>query len=124
MSAQGPQGIDRIFKAFGFSMKGFRAAYVNEAAFRQETWLASILIPLGLWLGPTPLDKAILVAVILLVLMVELLNSGIETIVDWVSTDHHELAGRAKDIGSAAVFLSLINVLIVWGLVLLPRYLN
>jgi len=124
MSAQGPQGIDRIIKAFGFSMRGFQATYINEAAFRQETWLAIILIPLGLWLGPTPLEKAILVAVVLLVLIVELLNSGIETIVDWVSTDHHELAGRAKDMGSAAVFLSLMNVLVVWGLVLLPHYLN
>ena len=74
MSAQGPQGIDRIIKAFGFTLKGLRATYINEAAFRQETWLAIILVPLGIWLGPTPLEKAILVAVILLVLIVELLN--------------------------------------------------
>ena len=124
MADQGPTGLERIIKAFGYSLKGFRAAFENEAAFRQELALAVILIPTGFWLGQTPIEKALLVGVVLMVLVVELLNSAVEAVVDRVSDEHHELAGRAKDLGSAAVFLSLVVVLVVWGLILLPRFLG
>ena len=117
MASQGTSGISRIIKAAQFSWQGLKAAFKNEAAFRQEVILAIILIPLGYYLGQTGFESALLISVIVLVLIVELLNSGIEAIVDRVSTEHHELSGRAKDIGSAAVLLSLINAVVVWGLV-------
>ena len=123
MASQGATGFDRIIKAFGYSLKGFHAAFINEAAFRQELALAVIMVPAGFWLGQTPVEKALLVGVVLMVLVVELLNSAVETLVDRVGTEHHELAGRAKDMGSAAVFLSLMVVLIIWGLILLPQFL-
>jgi diacylglycerol kinase (ATP) len=119
MAVQGPQGITRLIKATQYSWQGFKAAYANEAAFRQEILLAIFTIPLGLYLGDTGLEKAILVSVILLILIVELLNTGIEAITDRVGTDHHELSGRAKDIGSSAVLLSLVNAAIVWVLILI-----
>jgi len=121
MADQGPQGLTRIIKAAGYSLKGLRAAYINEAAFRQEVWLSVVLIPLGLWLGQGPLEQVLLVSVILLVIMMELINSAIEAIVDRAGTEHNELAGRAKDIGSAAVFVALLLTVFVWGMVLLPR---
>ena len=111
-------GFKRIYNAFFYSLNGLKAAYKNEAAFRQELILSTVLIPLGLWLGQTGLEKALLVTVVLLVLIVELLNTGIETLVDRISREHHELSGMAKDVGSAAVLLSLFNVLVVWILVL------
>ena len=123
MGDQGPKGIERIIKAFGYSLKGFQAAFRNEAAFRQEFALAVIMVPAGFWLGQTGVEKALLVGVVLMVLVVELLNSAVEAVVDRVGMEHHELAGRAKDIGSAAVLLSLVVVLIVWGLILLPQFL-
>lgn len=118
MASQGTTGINRVIKASQFSWQGLKAAFKNEAAFRQEVILAIIFIPLAYYLGQTGSERALLISVIVLVLIVELLNSGIEAIVDRVSTEHHELSGRAKDIGSAAVLLSLINAAIVWGLVL------
>ena len=123
MADQGPRGFDRIIKAFGYSLKGFRAAFQYEAAFRQALSLAVIMVPTGFWFGQTPIEKALLVGVVLMVLVVELLNTAVEAVVDRVGMEHHELAGRAKDIGSAAVFLSLVVVLIVWGLILLPQFL-
>ena len=123
MADQGPQGIERIIKAFGYSLKGFKAAYQYEAAFRQELALSIIMVPLGFWLGQTPLEQALLVGVVLMVLVVELLNTAVEAIVDRIGPEHHELAGRAKDIGSAAVFLSLTIVVIVWGVILQPYFL-
>ena len=118
MASQGPKGITRLIKAARYSWQGFKAAYTHEEAFRQEIILAIITIPLGLYLGDNGLEKALLVSVILLILIVELFNSGLEAITDRVGTDHHELSGRAKDIGSSAVLLSLINAAVVWGLVL------
>lgn len=123
MADQGPQGIQRIIKAFGYSLQGIQAAYRHEEAFRQEVWLAAVMVPAGFWFGQTALEQAILVAVVLLVLIVELLNSAIEAVVDRIGAEQHELAGRAKDIGSAAVFLSLTIVVIVWGIILLPYFL-
>lgn len=118
MSSQGNTGLERLFKAFGYSMQGLASAFKNEAAFRQETVLALVLIPLGIYLGETGLEKALLVSVIILVLLVELINSGMEAVVDRFGGEHHELSGRAKDVASAAVLMALINVLIVWGFIL------
>lgn len=109
----------RVFRAAGYSIAGLRAALTTEAAFKQEALLFLVLAPLGLWLGNTGVERALLVGSLFLVLIVELLNTGIEVLVDRVSTDIHHLSGRAKDIGSAAVFLSLANVIAVWLLVLL-----
>ena len=122
MASQGPRGLKRLVDATGYSWAGLKAAYVHEEAFRQEVWLAIILIPLGIWLGATPIEKVLLVGVILLVMIVELLNSGIEAAIDRIGEEHHELSGRAKDIGSAAVFFSLVLVLVTWGGILIPRY--
>ena len=101
-----------------YSWLGLKAAWRNEEAFRQEIVLFFILAPLGIWLGETGLEKSILCGVLVLVLIVELLNSGLEAIVDRVSTEHHELSGRAKDLGSAAVMLAQLNVLLTWALIL------
>ncbi len=119
MSSQGTAGLDRLFKAIGFSMQGLTAAFKNEAAFRQEIYLSIVLVPLGIYLGETGTERALLVSVIFLVLITELINSGVEAVVDRFGGEHHELSGRAKDIASAAVLISLINVLIVWGCVLI-----
>lgn len=118
MSAQGPKGLDRILKATVYSMKGIRYTFINEAAFRQELGLAVFLFPLGLWLGETGVEKALLTGVLLIVLIVELLNTGIELVVDRFGGEHHLLSGHAKDVGSAAVFFSLWNVVLVWVLIL------
>ncbi len=107
-------GIKRIISAGSFSASGLIAAYRNETAFRQETWLAIILIPLALWLGETWPEKTWLIASVLLLLIVELLNSAIETVVDRVGDEYHELSGRAKDMGSAAVLLTIILTAMVW----------
>jgi len=113
------RGWRRIARAARFSWQGFRAAYRKEEAFRQETWLALIAIPLGLWLGNDGVERALLVSVILLVLIVELLNTGIENVVDRIGKEPHKLSGRAKDVGSAAVFLALVLAAAVWLLVLI-----
>ena len=115
---KGKTGLRRVWNAFCYSMDGFRAALRHEDAFRQELILAAILIPVALVLPASGLGKALMVGSVLLVLMVELLNSAVEATVDRISVENHELAKRAKDIGSAAVFLSLVNVPVVWGLVL------
>ena len=111
-------GLGRIIHAFTWSMAGIRQAFFHEAAFRQECLLVIIMTPLGIWLGQTGTEKALLVGSLLIILIVELLNSGIEATVDRISEEQHELAGRAKDMGSAAVFLALVNAMIVWLLVL------
>ena len=118
MSSQGPKGITRLIKATQYSWQGFKAAYAYEEAFRQEILLAIVTVPLGFYLGETGLEKALLVSSILLILIVELVNTGIEAITDRVGTDHHELSGRAKDIGSAAVLMSLINAVVIWFFIL------
>jgi diacylglycerol kinase (ATP) len=117
-SLKGRTGFARIIRATGYSFEGLRAAYSGESAFRQETWLALVMIPAALWLGQSWVEVALLAGSVLLVMIVELLNSGIEAITDRVSLENHELAKRAKDMGSAAVMLSLLNVPAVWLLVL------
>ena len=118
MAKTGVTGFKRIINAAGYSWLGFKAAYEHEAAFRQELWLAILLTPAGIYLGNTLLEKAILISTLLLVLIVELLNSAMEAIVDRISDDHHELSGRAKDIGSAAVFLAIVLMLVCWCAIL------
>lgn len=115
---KGKTGLKRLWNAFGYSIAGFRAAYKHEDAFRQEIHLSIILIPLALWLPVSHIGKALMIASVLLVIIIELLNSAIEASVDHTSLETHVLAKRAKDIGSAAVFMSMVNVVIVWGLVL------
>lgn len=111
--------VARVIRAGGYSMAGLRAALAHEAAFRQELVLFVVLAPLGMWLGETGIERALLVGSLLLVLIIELLNSALEAMIDRLGKEHHELSGRAKDIGSAAVLLAIINVFVVWGVVLL-----
>ena len=115
---KGKTGLKRVWNAFFYSLEGFRAAWKHEDAFRQESLLAMLLIPLAFFLAELPLERALMIASVLLVLIVELVNSAIEATVDRISLENHALAKRAKDIGSAAVLISLINVLVIWGLVL------
>ncbi len=118
MASQGTTGPKRLFKAFGFSRQGLVAAFKNEAAFRQEIYLSLVFIPLGFYLGETGAEKTLLISAILLVLVIELINSGMEAIVDRFGGEQHELSGRAKDVSSAAVLIALLNTLIVWGCIL------
>ena len=120
MGKPGNTGITRIIKAAGYSWAGLCAAVKHEAAFRQELALSIILIPAGAWLGQSGIERALLVGCVLLVLIVELVNSAIEAVVDRFGGEQHQLSARAKDIGSAAVFVALVNVIVVWLLVLLP----
>lgn len=119
MAYSGNTGIKRIIKAAGYSWHGLKEAYRHESAFRQELALCVVLIPLGLWLGGTGVERALLVGSLLLVLIVELLNSGIEAAIDRFGRERHDLSARAKDMGSAAVFVALVNAGVVWLLVLL-----
>jgi len=116
-----PRGIVRVLRALGASLNGLAGAFREEAAFRQELGLAAIVIPLGLWLGHSGVERALLIAPMLLILIVELLNSAIEATVDRIGFERHALAGLAKDIGSAAVFVSFVLLGAVWLLVLLGR---
>jgi diacylglycerol kinase (ATP) len=118
---KGKTGLQRVLNATRYSLEGFAAAARHEDAFRQELMLAVILVPLGLWLGNGGVERALLVGSVLLVLVVELLNSAVEATVDRVSLEDHRLAKRAKDLGSAAVMMSLVMVAAVWLVILLPR---
>ncbi|MFA5529688.1 MAG: diacylglycerol kinase [Thiohalomonadaceae bacterium] len=118
----GHRGLMHVFNAMLYSFKGLRAALRYEEAFRLELLACLAMLPLALWLGATGVEKALLVGSLLLVLIVELLNSAVETVVDRIGTEFHVLSGRAKDIGSAAVFMTLLNVVAVWGLVLYERF--
>lgn len=117
-------GIKRLIKAFYYSLAGFRAAWKNEEAFRQEIIIGIIIIPAGLWLGVTGTQRALLIGIYFLIPLVELINSAIEVTIDRVGTERHELSGRAKDLGSASVFLSICIALIVWILVAYERFLS
>ena len=118
---KGKTGVQRVINATRYSLEGLAAAARHEDAFRQELILAAVLVPLGLWLGNDGVERALLVGSVLMVLVVELLNSAVEAAVDRVSLEDHQLAKRAKDIGSAAVMMSLVTAGVVWLLVLLPR---
>ena len=119
MIKRGGKGLGRLYRAFGWSISGLKATFHHEAAFRQELLLCLILTPLAFYFGRTGVEKALLLGSLLLVLIVELLNSAVESAVDRVGLEDHDLAGRAKDMGSAAVFLSLLNMAVVWLLVIL-----
>ncbi|HHO48700.1 MAG TPA: diacylglycerol kinase [Desulfobacteraceae bacterium] len=119
MKPHNATGLTRLFRAFQWSWKGIKHAFVNEAAFREEVLVTCLLGPLGFWLGNTPVEKILLVGSLCLVLTVELLNSSLEAVVDRIGEEPHPLAGHAKDMGSAAVFVSLFNAAVVWGCLLL-----
>lgn len=110
--------IERLVNAFGYSMRGLRAAFIHEAAFRLEVALFVVLAPLGLWLGRSGVERALLVGSLFLVMLAELVNSALEAAVDRIGPERHELSGRAKDIGSAAVFVSIVLMLVTWALIL------
>lgn len=119
---KGRTGIERIVRATGYSIEGLATAYRGESAFRQETWLAVMLIPLSFWLGRNWVEVALLAGSVMLVLVVELLNSGIESAIDRVSFEMHDLSKRAKDLASAAVFLSLLLCAGIWLAALWQRF--
>ena len=116
---KGKTGLRRIWNALFYSYAGLAAAYRHEDAFRQEVWLAAALIPLALLLPASGIGHALMVGSVLLVLLVELINSAIEAAIDRISLENHKLSKRAKDIGSAAVLVALVNVVATWTLVLL-----
>lgn len=116
-----PRRPARILLATKWSLQGLRAAWLHESSFRLEVYLCVVLVPLGLWLGQVPLERVVLVGSCLLVLAVELINSAIEAVIARYGDEHHELAGRAKDMGSAAVFVMMMNVLLTWGLIMVPK---
>lgn len=118
MAGKVKHGFGRIIRAAGFSWQGICAAYRHEAAFREEVWLCVVMIPLGLYLGDDGVEKALLVASVLLLPMVEILNSALEAVVDRLGGEQHELSGRAKDMGSAAVAIAIGITTLVWVLIL------
>lgn len=115
MAKPGATGITRIINATGYSMKGLKSAWINEAAFRQELLLILLLMPLAFWIGDSLNEILLLVCISWLVVIVEVLNSAVEAVVDRIGSEHHELSGRAKDLGSAAVFIALTLNALVWG---------
>ena len=123
MAKAGHSGLGRILRATKFSSQGLAAAWKNEAAFRQELLLVIVLLPAAVWLGQAALERAVLIGCLFVVLIVELINSAIEAAIDRHGDELHELSGRAKDMGSAAVFVSLLLVAVVWGLIAAERFL-
>ena len=122
MGKPGNTGFRRIINATFLSMAGFRAAWRDEAAFRQELLLCVVLVPAAFWLGRTAVERSLLIGSCLIVLIVELLNTGIENVVDRFGEERHRLSGQAKDMGSAAVFVSLVLTLVVWSLIAWERF--
>ncbi|MEZ5451536.1 MAG: diacylglycerol kinase [Thiothrix sp.] len=114
MAYSGNTGLKRIIKAGQYSWQGFRAAYKHEEAFRQEVWMLVVAVPLALWLGENAVEKTLMIGSVLLLLIVELLNSAVEAVVDRTGMEPHKLSGRAKDMGSAAVFFAILMVGVVW----------
>ena len=118
-----PRGPAGILRAAVWSLQGLRAAWLHESSFRLEVYLFIILAPAGWLLGATGVERALLIGSCLLVMAMELMNSSMEAVIERYGAEHHELAGRAKDMGSAAVFVLMMNVILVWALALGPRYL-
>ncbi len=119
---QNNTGLRRICNAFIFSVHGIRACMRTEEAFRQEVFMAALMIPAAFWLGETSVERVLLIGVTFLMLIVELLNTGIERAIDRISFERHELSKESKDMGSAAVFLSVLLALTVWGLIAFDRF--
>lgn len=117
---KGKKGLIRLWNALGYSRDGLIAAWQNEAAFRQEILIAAVAVPLAFYLGSSGVDRALMLGSVILILIVEILNSGLEAVVDKASPEKHELAKRAKDMGSAAVLLSLLNAATIWACLLWP----
>lgn len=122
MSKPGKTGLVRVIDAFGYSMKGLAATWKYEAAFRQEVMLAVILVPTAFWLAQSHIELILLISSVMWVLMAELANSSVEAVVDRTGSERHELSGRAKDIGSALVFVSLTLMVIVWAIIAINRF--
>lgn len=116
-----PSGLVRLWLATLNSARGLRHCYRSEAAFRQEVWLACLLVPAGFWIGQTAVERILLVGSVLLLLVIELLNTGIEVVVDRIGLERHPLSGFAKDVGSAAVLFGLLLLILTWGLLLWER---
>ncbi|MEC4724860.1 diacylglycerol kinase [Shewanella sp. D64] len=123
MKPENNHGIKRVFRATGFSMKGLKSAWIHEAAFRQELVLAFLMLPIALFVDISTVERLLLILTLFIVLIVELLNSAVEAVVDRVGDEIHVLSGQAKDIASAAVFMSLALCVITWAVVLGTRYL-
>ena len=121
MAKPGKTGFSRLFDALGYSWLGYKAGFKNEAAFRQELFLGVLLLPTAIIFAESSIELALLIGSLFLVLIVELLNSGIEAVVDRISDEHHELSGRAKDLGAAAVMTALINVIVIWSIIFIPK---
>ena len=122
MANQEHKGFRRVYNAFFYSMDGFKAAWENEEAFRQESILALVLIPIAFWLGESSLQVSLLIFSVLVVLITELLNTGVEAAIDRIGIERHDLSKRAKDIGSAAVFVSLTALTVVWGFAIYEKF--
>jgi diacylglycerol kinase (ATP) len=118
MAASGNTGLKRIYLAAVFSWRGLTATFRNEEAFRQEVYLSLVLIPLAFYLGDNAIQISLMIGSVLLVFIVEIFNSAIEAVVDRIGSERHELSGRAKDMGSAAVLVAFVNLVLVWGLIL------
>lgn len=118
-----PRRPGRILKAAGYSMRGLQAAWLHESSFRLEVYLFALLAPLGWWLVDQPIERVLLIGSMLLVLAAELLNSAIEAVIERYGAEFHPLAGRAKDMGSAAVFVLVMNALLSWGAIVGPKFL-
>ena len=116
------KGIKRLIKAFWYSMSGLKSAWQNEEAFRTEVIIMVFMVPAALWLGTTIMQRVLLIGTFFMVLITELINSAIEAIVDRIGPEHHNLSKRAKDLGSAAVFISLLASLFVWGIIIYDRF--
>lgn len=122
MANQPSKGLRRLLNATSYSWAGLKAAWRNEEAFRQESILCLCLSPIALWLGDSGLEHALLIGSLLLIVITELLNAGIEAAVDRIGSERHELSGRAKDLASAAVFIALLNAALVWFLLLIDPF--
>ncbi|MBU2884695.1 diacylglycerol kinase [Gilvimarinus agarilyticus] len=118
----GKTGFTRVAHAFGYSLQGINAAWKHEASFRQEIWMAAVLLPLAVWLATSHIELILLVASVFWVIIAELINSSVEAVVDRTGSEVHELSGRAKDIGSAVVLFSLILLALVWGIIACHRF--
>ena len=118
------KGFRRLIRALRYTIAGFNAAWIHEEAFRQEMIIAVLVFPLGIWLGESGTQKAILIGIYFIIPLAELLNSAIEAVIDRIGKERNALSGRAKDLGSAAVFLSICIVLIVWGMIACERFMK
>jgi diacylglycerol kinase (ATP) len=123
MNKPGRSGASRILDAYKYSLKGLRAAWECEEAFRQESMLAMVMLPMAFWLGTNATERMLLIITVMIVIITELINSALEAVVDRISTEHHKLSGQAKDIGSAAVMLSMLLCLLCWTMIAWQRFL-